>query len=168
MPNVFVSLDDALIERVFQPLIELAAARLGFGRLTLACVCLDAASFTWILSRAGALTGTALAGTALAGTCLQSAILLLGLTALVALRALFRRAQGRPQANPLRHAMRPHRGVILLLLAGRMAQWNHAGVAEAADLMMLLFACAGLYLGACGERPPLRRASLKPAEANAR
>jgi len=87
---------------------------------------------------------------------LDLVLLLLGLVALASLRTLFRRAAGR-QANPLRPAMRPHRAIVLLMLAARIAQLHTSGLAELADLAMLICAAAALYLGACVEPPPLRR-----------
>lgn len=162
MANVFVPLDDVLIERVFQPVTDLTATRLGLGRLVLTCACLDAASLTWLMSRLPELTGDREAT-----MCLQGMLLLLGLTALVSLRSLFRRAGHRPQGNPLRQAMRPHRAVILLLLSARLLQWHGPNLADAADLLMLLFSSVALYLGACAERPPLRRPWPQRAAANA-
>ncbi len=92
-----------------------------------------------------------------AGTAaLDTTLLLLGLVALISLRALFRRAW-RKQANPLRLAMQPHRAIVLLMLASRLMQLRAPGLTDVADLAMLLCAASALYLGACAERPPIRR-----------
>ena len=87
-------------------------------------------------------------------------LLLLGLTALTGLRSVFRRQAGQQKANPLREVMRPHRGILLLLFVAQMAQ--PAGVAQAADGVMLVAALLALYLGACAERPPVRRSLFAP------
>jgi hypothetical protein len=158
MRKTFAALDDALIERVFQPVSDSITHQTGLTRTWTACFCLDIASFGWIVARAGGLSGAVVAwdtGTAL----LDLVLLLLGLTALVSLRTLFRRAAAR-KANPLRLAMQPHRAVVLLMLASRLMQWQMPALADLADLAMLLSAVAALYLGACAERPPIRAAWL--------
>jgi hypothetical protein len=163
VPKTFAPVDDALIERLFQPASDLLAYRVGLSRATAACFCIDLASLSWIASRAGGMSGSVAAGNA-GGATLEFALLLLGLAALISLRTLFRRAGGK-QANPLRLAMRPHRAVVLLMLAARLLQLQAPGLGPAADLAMLVFAASALYLGACNERPPIRRswAALVPA-----
>jgi hypothetical protein len=155
MRTSFALLDDWLIERVFQPVSDVITHRVGFGRITAACFCIDFASAAWIVSRSGELTGevTAWEGGAAVR---DMSILLLGLVALVSLRMLFRRTV-RKQANPLRRSMLPHRGIVLMMLAVRLIEMRAPGLADAADLAMLLFAGSALYLGACVERPPVRR-----------
>jgi hypothetical protein len=88
---------------------------------------------------------------------LDLSFILLGLAALTSLRTLFRRAKGKHE-NPLRPAMRPHRAFGLLMLLSQAAQLQAPGLTNAADIAMLAFATAALYLGACAERPPVRRA----------
>jgi hypothetical protein len=163
MRNTFAPLDDLLIERLFQPLTDLAQHRLGLGRAAAACFCLDVTSLCWIASRASGLSG-AVAAWDEAAAFFDLTLLLLGLIALIALRALFRR-EGVKQKNPLRPAMRPHRAIVLLMLAARLMQLPAPDLAGAADIAMLLFAAAALYLGACSEGPPVRRgwAALAPA-----
>jgi hypothetical protein len=128
-----------------------------------ACFCVDLASLGWIASRAGSLSD-AVAEWNAGGALLDCAVFLLGLAALISLRTLFRRAGGK-QGNPLRPAMQPHRAVVLLLLVTGLLQLHAPGLAEAAYLAMLVFAASALYLGACSERPPVRRtwAALVPA-----
>jgi hypothetical protein len=155
VPKTFAPVDDVLIERLFQPVSDVLAYRTGLGRATAACFCIDLASLSWIASRAGEMSGSVAAGNAGAAV-LEFSFLLLGLAALISLRTLFRRAGGK-QGNPLRLAMRPHRAVVLLMLAARLLQLQAPGLGEAADLAMLMFAASALYLGACNERPPVRR-----------
>jgi hypothetical protein len=163
MRKTFAPLDDLLIERMFQPVSDMLAHRIGLSRTAVACFCLDIASLSWIVSRSRGLSDAVLAWDP-GASFLDLALLLLGLIALISLRTLFRRA-GRKQANPLRVAMRPHRAIVLLMLACRLVQLQAPGLADAADLAMLLCAAAALYLGACAERPPVRRGwtSLIPA-----
>lgn len=152
--KTFAALDDALIERVFQPLSELIANQLRIQNAKAACICVDAASLAWIVSRGWGLAGAAWDS---ATAVLDVALLLLGLAALISLRSLFRRTAKGKQANPLRQTMQPHRAIILLMLAARLTQLTPFGLTEAADLAMLLCAAAALYFGACVERPPVRR-----------
>jgi hypothetical protein len=163
MRKTFAPLDDALIERVFQPASDLIAHRIGLSRANAACFCIDIASIGWIVSRAPGLSESVAAWDAWVAF-LDVAMLMLGLVALICLRMLFRRA-GPKQANPLRAIMRPHRAIVLLMLGARLAQLHSSGLAGAADLVMLLCATCALYLGACAEPPPVRRgwASLVPA-----
>jgi len=159
----FSVLDDALIERVFQPVSNAMADRAGLERHRAACLCADAASIGWILSQVQCLSDSVL-GWDVASAVPRLLLLMLGLAALVGLRNLFLRAP-RGAANPLRLTMRPHRAVVLLMLVARMTQPNAAGMTDFADMAMLGFAAAGLYLGACTARPPLRRAKARPRSA---
>ena len=165
MRTSFAPLDDTLIEWLFQPAADLVHCRAGVGREAAACFCVDIASLAWITSRAPGLSSAVTtwdASTAFA----DLALLLLGMIALVSLRRLFRRSTAN-RANPLRAAMRPHRAVVLLMLAADLVQLrtpglhtpglHTLGLANAADLAMLVFAAAALYLAACRERPPPRR-----------
>jgi hypothetical protein len=155
MRKTFAPLDDLLIERLFQPGSDLIADWIGFGRTTAACFCVDIASLAWIVSRARGLSDAVAAWDA-STSFIDLSLLLLGLVALISLRTLFRRA-GRKQANPLRLVMRPHRAIVLLMLVTRLVQLHAPGLADAADVVMLICAAAALYLGACAERPPIRR-----------
>lgn len=155
MRKTFAPIDDALIERLFQPASDLITQRLGFGRASAACFLIDIASLSWIVSRARGLAD-AVATWDATMSFLDTATLLLGLIALISLRTLFRRA-GSKLGNPLRQAMRPHRAVVLLMLASRVAQLRSPAATDIADVAMLVCAASALYLGACTERPPLRR-----------
>jgi hypothetical protein len=160
MKAKFVRFDDALIERIFQPLADSITCRIGLDRLSIAGFCLDAASVAWILSRAG---GLALAVTQWdpGAAFPRMLLLLLGLVALTSLRTVFRRVGARSGANPLRVTMLSHRGVVLALLAARLPVLGEfAGIA---DVTMLGFAACALYLGACASRPPMHRRTLVAA-----
>src|SRR5271165_1592416 len=98
MRKRFARLDDLLFERVFQPASDLVALRLGLTRGTAACVCLDVASVSWIVSRVPGPSDDA------GMSVLSLGVLLLGLAALAGLRALFRRAGASARGNPLRRS----------------------------------------------------------------
>jgi hypothetical protein len=155
MRKTFAPLDDVLIEWLFQPLADLIWRRTGLGRAAAACFCLDVTSLSWIVSRSAGMSDAVAAWDA-ATAFLDLAVLLLGLVALISLRGLFRHA-GLQQGNPLRPAMRPHRAIVLLMLGARLMQLPALDLTGAADVAMLAFAASGLYLGACSERPPVRR-----------
>jgi hypothetical protein len=155
MGVMFASFDAYLIERLFQPACNLLTDRFGVARTSAAGFCLDIASLGWIVARVPPLSKEVVAWDAMAAT-LHLVILLVGLTALIGLRTVFRRQAGR-QANPLRQTMRPHRAILLVMLIARFAQFQAPGMAEFADMAMLLAAIAALYLGACAERPPVHR-----------
>lgn len=154
MLRTFATLDELLIERLFQPLCDFMRERLGLTCCAAACFCLDTALIGWIMARCPCLSE---AMAAWASTTLPDlALLLLGLVALIALRTLFQRVASLYRVNPLRLTMRPHRAVILLLLIARLLQRLSPNLGDAADVAMLLFATMALYLGACVERPPAR------------
>jgi hypothetical protein len=155
MRKTFTPFDDLLIERLFQPASDTIACHIGISQRTSIGLCLDAASIAWIVSRAPSLSAAVGAWNATAAF-LELAFLMLGLTALLSLRILFRRPKER-QGNPLRPAMQPHRAMVLLMLAASVLQLPTPGVAEAADIVMLTFATLSLYLGACTDQPPLHR-----------
>jgi hypothetical protein len=162
MRKSFATLDDALLERLFQPASDVMTHRLGLARSATACACVDVAIVAWIVSCEPRLSAAVMAWNA-GGAFVDLILLLAGLAAMVSLRELLRRRDS-DKANPLRPAMQPHRAIVLLMLVARLAQWQSPGLAEAADLVMLVSAVAALYLGACAERPPIRRvlASLLP------
>ena len=159
MHKTFASMDDTLIERLFQPVTDLLANQLGMSRANAACACIDAASLSWIVSRARALSDDA-ASWQVAPSLFDSGVLLLGLAALVSLRTLFQRT-GTRQTNPLRQVMRPHRALVLLMLAARLVQLRAADLSGLADMAMLVCAASALYLGACGQPPRLPHAATR-------
>jgi hypothetical protein len=155
MRKTFAPIDDALIERLFQPVSDMVSGRVGAGGAAAACFCIDIASVAWIVSRMSGLSDAVIAWDA-GSALLDLTTLVLGLVALVSLRTLFRRARVKP-GNPLRKAMLPHRAIVLVMLAARLLRLQAPALAEAADIAMLIFAASALYLGACSERPPVRR-----------
>ncbi|WP_428531071.1 hypothetical protein [Rhodopila sp.] len=154
MRKAFAALDDALIERLFQPASDLIRYRVDVSRETAACFCVDMASLAWIASRLPKLSIAVTTWDASAGFA-DMALLLLGMVALVGLRIVFRRPTT-AQRNPLRSAMRPHRGIALAMLAADLTQPGVPRLANMADIATLVFAAAALYLGACSQRPPVR------------
>ena len=163
MFRFFIMLDDGLIERVFQPLCDLITDQCGLSRTRAAALCLDLAALSWVLSQTPDLSAAAL-DWQFVPACFHLAMLMLGLIALLALQALFRRVGARP-GNPLRLAMRPHRAVLILLLVARLGGLTSIDVADIADLAMLSLATLALYLGACAARPPTRRGFALPQPA---
>lgn len=163
MRKTFAPLDDVLIERLFQPTLIVISNSIGLSRGGAACFCIDTASLAWIVSRVHGLSDAVSAWNA-SDAFLDLALLLLGLVAMIALRSLFRRTAGK-QCSPLRMAMRPHRAVVLLMLAARVVQPHAFGLADTADLVMLAFAATALYLAACAEPPRLRGGAAVPAQA---
>lgn len=156
MRKTFGLLDDVLIERLFQPVADFLAHRLGLGRMSAARICLDIAAIGWILSQARALSDVVLAWD-VGVSFLRLLLLLIGLVVLINLRAVFARIAGAGNTNPLRVAMLPHRAIVLVMVAARLGGLHRPGLAEWADLTMLGCAAVALYLGACASRPPLRR-----------
>lgn len=163
MRQTFASFDDLLIERVFQPLSDSMSYRFGLHRLLAASTCIELAAVAWALSQAPDLSNAVL-GWQAASALIHLVLLLLGLTALLSLRRLFRRVAA-TTGNPLRRAMQPHRAVVLLLLTARLVALHGMGMAETADLAMLGLAGMALYLGACATPPPLHRVSGLPQAA---
>jgi hypothetical protein len=155
MLGKFAPVDDVLIERLFQPACNLIRPCFGIGHAAAACLCLDLASLSWIFSRTGGMLEAMSQGD-IDAAAFGATVLLLGLVALVSLRTLFHRMRG-TQENSLRQAMRPHRGIVLLMLLARLLQLQAPDLGMAADLAMLLFASSALYLGACAERPRIKR-----------
>jgi hypothetical protein len=163
MRKSFAPIDDLLIEHVFQPISDMFTHRLGRSRAAAACFCVDLASLGWILSRTPGLNA-AVADWNAGVAALDLGVLLIGLMGLIALRILFRKAATKAAGNPLRLSMRPHRAIILLMLAARLAELTATDFGSFADLAMLVCAASALYLGACAERPPVRRRSPALAE----
>ncbi|HQT75404.1 MAG TPA: hypothetical protein PLD10_00005, partial [Rhodopila sp.] len=143
MRKSFGPVDDLLIERLFQPLADFIAARIGISRGGSACFCIDIASLAWIVSRVPALSVAVVYWQGFAAF-RDMVVLLVGLAGLVCLRILFRKAGGHRQGNPLRQAMQPHRAVVLLMLLVRLAPLQAPGLPEVADALMLLFSASAL------------------------
>ena len=158
MRRFFVPLDDALFDRLFQPLTALLRYRFGLPRRRVARICVDVATAAWVLAR-GCGVSRALTENDVTMIRAKSAVLLMGLGALVSLRLLLARAPD-GTANPLRSTMQPYRAVILLLLSAHLLQPVAPLQRDILDIVMLLCTTAALYLAACAEAPPPRRRAL--------
>lgn len=158
MRKFFAPFDDALLDRLFQPLAGALRHRYGLRRDGMAGFCVSAATICWTVARSAGLS-EAIAADDMATVATSSAILLLGLGALVSFHCLSRRAPT-AAANPLRSTMLPHRAIVLLLLVTRLIPPVGPAVHDVADTAMLLFAAAALYLSACSDPPPVRRGML--------
>jgi hypothetical protein len=164
MQESIARLDDALIDRVCQPVVDRLAAALSVDCFRLARSCNDAAALAWILSQAGRVTDAFATGNvALAGA--QGALIIIGLAALTTLRRVFDGKQGSrsspgARANPLRPAMFLHRLGCLLWLGAQMLSTitRPSGLAEILIVVMGLMTTASVYVGACSSPPPERQA----------
>lgn len=159
MPGIFDRVDDALIDRVFQPLVDWIAASMSLDCFAQARVCTSVSAIAWILSQAKDLAVAAQSGP-VGRQVLQGVLLLLGLGAIMVLHTLFQRAGGRGgqgRLNPLRVAMYAHRMTILLGLGVSVLKIA-LGVGSFVLLAMALFATAAVYAGACSNSPPRQQA----------
>jgi hypothetical protein len=163
MQERIARLDDALIDRFCQPIVDRLAAETSVDCFRLARLCNDAASLAWILSQARGVSSAVTTGNvALAGA--QGALILIGLAALATLRRVF---EGKPgsrsshaaRANPLRPAMLLHRLGCLLGLGVQVlsAIPGPAGLSQGLIVGMCLMTTASVYIGACTSPPPERR-----------
>ena len=160
MQERIAQLDDALIDRVCQPLVNRMAAGASVDCYRLARLCNDAAALVWLLSRMGCISDALASGNVgLAGA--QSALVLIGLGALLTLRRVFEGRSGGARANPLRPAMFLHRVACLLwlgvLLLGSLS--GPGGLMELLTIGVALMMTASVYVGACSSPPPQRRSS---------
>ncbi len=163
MQESIARLDDALIDRVFQPVVDRFAAALSVDCFQLARSCNDAAALAWILSQAGGISDAFATGNvALAGA--QGVLTVIGLAALTTLRRVFdgkqgSRASSGARANPLRPAMFLHRMGCLLWLGAQMLGTitRPSSFAEILIVVMGLMTTASVYVGACSTPPPERQ-----------
>ena len=162
MQESIARLDDALIDRVCQPVADRLAAALSVDCFRLARSCNDAAALAWILSQAGRVSDAFATGNmALAGA--QGGLIIVGLAALTTLRRVFDGKQGSrsssgARANPLRPAMFLHRLGCLLWLGAQLLRTTTgpSGFAETLIVVMGLMTTASVYVGACSSPPPER------------
>lgn len=163
MQERIAQLDDALIDRVCQPIVNRLATGMPVDCYRLARLCNDAAALAWILSQAkGVANALATGNTALAGA--QGALIIIGLAALTTLRRVFEGKQGgrsstAVRANPLRAAMFLHRLGCLLWLGTQLlgAVMRPLGFTEMLIIGMSLMTTASVYVGACSTPPPEHR-----------
>ena len=163
MQESIARLDDALIDRVCQPVVDGLAAAMSVDCFVLARSCNDAAALAWILSQASRVSDALGTGNvALAGA--QGALIIIGLAALTTLRRVFDGKQGSrsssgARANPLRPAMLQHRLGCLLWLGVQLVSTisKPSGFAEILVLAVGLMTTASVYVGACSSPPPERQ-----------
>ena len=166
MRELFTSLDDALIDRLFQPLADLLDHHMALGTNRAARTGIDLASLAWIFAQAGA-AAHALAAHDIAASAARGVLVVLGLGAFTILRGVFQgtdsepSARARMQANPLRPGMQIHRATCLFWMIGLAIKTIAApmGLATLALLAVGVFATAAVYIGACTNPPPRGRGS---------
>ena len=166
MNEGFAQLDDALIDRVFQPLADWVEHHTEFDVFRIARLCIDLAALAWIVSQAGNVAKTAASGN-LALEAFQFGVIVLGLSAISVLRRLFERAGGTGRgrmgacANPLRAGMQVHRAACLCWLIGLLVKTgaSPAALGTVALLALAVFATAAVYVGSCQNRPRTGRES---------
>jgi hypothetical protein len=156
--------DEILIDQVCQPPVDWIGHRMSIDCFRLASFCTDLSAIAWILSQAGPAATAARTGHP-GFVALQFTLLVLGLAAIVPLRALFRSAGGGGrahrggQANPLRGAMYTHRIACLLWLTALLVKTATAsvGLESLALLAVGAFATMAVYVAACSTPPPKQR-----------
>lgn len=155
MADSFARIDDALIDRVFQPLAGGNAGHLALGPGRAARAAIDLATLAWILAEAGSIAMAA-SGRDLRACVVRGLVVVAGLSALTVLRGVFARSRGGGTANPLRPGMEQHRAACLLWLVALAvkALVSPAGLEPLALLAVGACATAAVYLGACTEPPP--------------
>lgn len=154
----FARIDDALIDRLFQPLADLLDRHMAFGTNRAARTGIDLASLAWVLAEAGG-AAHALAAHGLPAAMARGLVMLLGLSAFTILRNVFHGTRRRLAANPLRPGMQPHRAICLAWMAVLAVKTLlvPADFAALALLAVGVFATAAVYIGACTNPPPARR-----------
>lgn len=163
MQERIAGLDDALIDRVCQPIVDRLATEMPVDCFRLARLCNDAAALAWILSQAGCVASAfATDNLALAGA--QGALILIGLAALTTLRRVFDgklgpRSSTTARANPLRAAMFTHRLGCLLWLGTQVISTlvRPGGYSDILIVAVGFMTTASVYVGACSSPPPEKR-----------
>ena len=162
MKEQLLGVDDALVDRVFQPLADCVGALTGWGVFRLARCCLDAMALAWIAGQSREVSAMMAAGNTGAAT-RAFAVMALAVAAITMLRAQFLRPDGQSgtarTANPLRPAMQVHRILCLFWIAVLPIKIAAASSAiEAVSLAaVVVFGTAAVYIGACSNPPPQRR-----------
>ena len=161
--NWILKLDDALIDKVFQRLVDLISQYATINCFQIARFCTDLCALAWILSNLEDVVTLPKLETA-GFVAFQFAMLVLVLGAIMVLRQLFDRsgnAKGM-QANPLRPAMFIHRLISLVFLVNLSVKaiLGSPDFTALAQLAMQVFLTMAVYTGACLTRPPKRQAFL--------
>jgi len=166
MKERFTQMDDALIDRLFQPLADWMNHHMALGPNRAARVAIDFASLAWILAQLGDMADAMQRHDVRVCVFLGGAVVL-GLWAFNILRNVFQptdgeaKARARAQANPLRPGMQLHRAACLFWMIG-LAVKAIAAPASFGSLALLavgVFATAAVYIGACTNHPPKWRAA---------
>lgn len=163
MRAALTRLDDTLIDRVFQPLVDWMSEHLSLDCFLVARVCTDMAALAWVVSQAGDVV-TALGSADSSPATLRFVLLVLGLGAITVLRTLFQHVgsggKAAARANPLRAGMQVHRFMCQFWLVGLLAKTAAAPFGLAAMGLLAVGMCATLaaYFGACSNPPPKRHA----------
>ncbi len=162
----FARLDDGLIDRVFQPVMDWIAGRLALGWSRVACFGTDLSALAWVLSQADGVVAAfglpgAGAGRAQGVPTFNIVLIVVGLASIMVLRTLFQRAGGGRAGqggNPLRAGMQVHRAMGLFWLAGLSIKTatGPAGFGAWALLAVGVFGTMALYVAACVNPPPRR------------
>lgn len=155
--EIFASLDDTLIDRCFQPVVDWIAQHLLSDCFQQARVCTNISAVLWIWSQIDDVTSAArLGSTGL--QVFQTSLLLVGLGGILVLHTLFQRVGGvggQGRANPLRAGMYMHRLTLLLALGVNTAK-SMAGSGSVALLTLGIFTTTAVYIGACSNPPPAK------------
>ena len=160
MREMFERMDDGLIDRVFQPVIDWLGDTLEIDGMRAARICTDISAFAWVLSQAGELGRSAASGRG-AELAASMVLLMIGLSAIMVLRTVFQGSSGKGgranAANPLRAAMHTHRLTSLFWVLALVIKTaaDPAGVATIALFGVGVFGAAALYAAACS--PPTAR-----------
>ncbi len=151
--------DDGLIDRVFQPVVDCVAERTSLNCYTLARLCIDLSAFAWVLSQSSDIIAAIQSGNS-GPAAFRATLLLLGLGSLMVLRTLFQRSgAGNQCANPLRGGMHVHRFVCLFWVMGLIFKVaiDPSDFDIWAALASGLCGTSAVYFAACSNRPPVRR-----------
>lgn len=179
MRERFTQVDDALIDRLFQPLADWMNHHMALGPNRAARTAIDLATLAWVCAQAGA-AAKAFGSQDARSSVIGGAVLVAGLWAFTILRGVFHRkdsdakARVRAEANPLRPAMQLHRAACLFWMIALLFK-TLAAPADFGALALLavgVFATAAVYIGACTNHPPkwreARESGWNPAFASGR
>ena len=159
MTENFARLDDALIDRLFQPLADWMDRHIALGTNRAARTAIDLATLAWMAAQAGA-AANAVGSHDLRSCLIPGVLMVAGLWAFTILRNVFQRTDGeakarvRAQANPLRPAMQLHRAACLFWMFALAVKTIAAPAGSLALLAVGVFATAAVYIGACTNHPP--------------
>jgi hypothetical protein len=164
MRNLVLLGDNLLIDRVCQPVADWLLRSLELDCFRVARFCTDIAALAWIISQVYGLVPTAKSG--LSGTvAFQFTLIVIVLGAMMTVRSIFDRGSRTGRigqsglSNPLRTKTLPHRLICALGLINQLVQTIMApiGLVSVALLTMQGFLMTAVFMGACSNRPQMRR-----------